>query len=241
MRMPGTPSLAFLFVLVVLLPWASYRSHNRLRSAREAAGGDPLPSRSRIWAGTLLLQAVMLYLAWRVGRGFDFRIFAAPPISAAGLLQAGAALVLCFGVRALARATRSEAERRALIVFRIAPRTAAEHALAVATVLVTSVAEEAAYRGVGFSILWYSLGNPWWAAGISAIAFALAHRVQGWKSVGWIFLVALVMQGLVALTGTLVFAMAVHAMYDLGAGYLIAEEARRIDGGLGLPRERAGP
>lgn len=233
MTLPGTPSIAFLLVLVVLLPWAAHRSSARLRAARADATGQSFPSRRRIWWGTLVMQAALLYLAWRVGSGFDFRIFAAPPIGIVAVALAGGALALCFVLRALARATRTEEERRALLVYRMAPRTASERALAVATVLVTAVAEEAAYRGVGFSILWYTTGSAWAAAAISALAFALAHRVQGWKSVGWILLIALVMQGLVALTGTLVPAMVVHALYDLGAGYLIATEARQMDMTLG--------
>jgi len=93
-------------------------------------------------------------------------------------------------------------------------------------VLVASVAEEAAYRGVGMSILWYSLDNPWAAALLCATAFALALWVQGWRSAIAIFQIALVLHALVEVTGTLVLAMAVHAIYDFVAGSRIAREAR---------------
>jgi membrane protease YdiL (CAAX protease family) len=95
--------------------------------------------------------------------------------------------------------------------------------------LLAGVAEEAAYRGVGMTILWYSLGDPWLAAGICAAAFAVAHSIQGLKSGTVVFAIALVFHGLVAVTGTLVLAMVVHAIYDLIAGYWIAIEARRYD------------
>ncbi len=55
---------------------------------------------------------------------------------------------------------------------------------------------------------------------------ALAHAAQGWRSARWVFRFGLVMQGLVALTGTLALAMVVHLLYDLIASTLIAAEAR---------------
>jgi membrane protease YdiL (CAAX protease family) len=99
----------------------------------------------------------------------------------------------------------------------------------VPTVLVAGVAEEMAYRGVTMTILWYALGNPWAAALVCAVAFALAHATQGWKSGVIIFVIGLLMHGLVAITGTLVPAMIVHVAYNLIAGGLIVREARRLD------------
>ncbi len=111
--------------------------------------------------------------------------------------------------------------------------------LQLATIVVASVAEEAAYRGVGFAILWYALGNGWVAAVLCAVAFALAHTVQGWRSAGWVFLIGLVMQGLAVLAGTLVLAMLVHLLYDLVASTLIAAEARQMDRASGVPERAA--
>lgn len=238
MQVPGSPSLLFLVYLLLFLPWAAFRGTQRLREAREegrlratreeGSARASVPRRS-IWAGTLLSQALLFGLAWFVGGGFGYRIFALPTLGARELLAAVAALVACFGVRALVRASRTEEERRRLLVYRLAPRTGGEWALWVATVLAASVAEEAAYRGVGMSILWYSLGSPWAAALICATAFSLAHWAQGGKSGVAIFAIALVMHALVAFTGTLVLAMVVHAAYDLVAGFLIAREAERYD------------
>lgn len=92
-----------------------------------------------------------------------------------------------------------------------------------------SVREEIAYRGVAMSILWYSLGNPWIAALICAIAFAAAHWAQGAKSGVFIFFLALMMHGLVAITGTLILAMVVHGIYDFVAGYLISREVQGFE------------
>jgi len=229
MTLPGTPSLVFLAYLFAFLPWAALRSARRLHLAREAAPESETPSRLHIWIGSLVMQAVLLFLAWQVGSEFGFQIFAAPRPAPLGLAAAAAALAACFGLRALIRTLRSEEERRGSVLYRIAPRTPGEHVIWTATVLLASVAEEAAYRGVGFSILWYTFGDPWLAAGLSALAFALAHAIQGWKSGVVVFVIALVMQALVAVSGTLVLAMVVHAAYDLIAGHRIGIEARQLD------------
>lgn len=234
MIFPGLPSLVFLGCLLLLLPWAAVRSARRLAAVRAGTPGVEMPTRRRIWTGTLLLQVMLLYLAWAVGRGFGFELLAVPRLGPLDVAAAAAALAACLGLRVLIRASMSEEERRRLMVYRLAPRTAAESALRTAAVLVASVAEEAAYRGVGFSILWYTLGNPWVAAAVSAVAFGAVHAIQGWRSVGWIVLFALVLQGLVVLTDTLVLAMAVHAIYDFIAGRQIGIEARRFDAETGL-------
>ena len=186
-----------------------------------------LPPREKIWLGTLFNLVVMLVFAWIVGRSFHYPFFELPRFGVREWLATLAALAACLVLRKITRAMRTEEERRSLIVYKIAPRTPREWTLWAITILVAGIGEEIAYRGVTMSILWHSLGNPWIAALICAIAFALAHATQGRKSVAVVFAIALVMQGLVAFTGTLVFAMLVHIVYDLIAGYLIAREAPR--------------
>lgn len=182
----------------------------------------------------------MLVFALAVGAGFGFEPFYG--VSSIGFVEVGAAVLalgFCFLLRFMVRALRSEQERRRLLVFRIAPRTRQEWALWIVTILSASVIEEIVYRGVAMSILWYMLGNAWIAALISAIGFAGAHWTQGAKSGAMIFFIGLIMQGLVAVTATLVLAMIVHAAYDLVAGYLIAREARRFDAEGSVPAEGA--
>jgi membrane protease YdiL (CAAX protease family) len=142
--------------------------------------------------------------------------------------MAAAALLACFALRQVLRALQPEEQRRRMMVYFLAPRSPREWVGAMAAILVASVAEEAAYRGIGMTILWYWLGNPWLAATLCAFAFALAHWVQGFRSGVFIFALALVMHALCVLTGTLVLAMIVHALYDFVAAGLIAREARRL-------------
>ena len=229
MTFPGLPSLFLLGYLFILLPVAAARSARRLRSAEGTAPSERLPSREAIWTSTLITQGALLLLAWLVGRSFDFEIFAVHNLGVAEMSAAAATLVLIFGLRQVSRAIRTEEEKRSMVVFLLAPRTRREWVLWSSTGLVASIAEEAAYRGVAFSILWYSLGSPWVAALLCAVAFALAHAVQGWKSGVIIFVMALAMHALVVFTGTLVLAMIVHAVYDFVAAYFIGREARAYD------------
>jgi membrane protease YdiL (CAAX protease family) len=235
MHIPGFVSLVFLLYLLAVLPWIAIRGAGLLRAAREGRLLQPLPSRTTIWVQTIIAQVLLFALAWYTGRQFDFRIFALPAIGAREAAAALVALAAHFGLYAISRAVYSEAERRRMLIYFLAPRTLRERLAWTVTVLVASVAEEAAYRGVGMSILWYSLGNPYAAAGVCAVAFALAHWTQGWKSAAIIFVMALVMHGLVAFTGTLVLAMAVHAIYDFAAGYLVGREAADYDRQLTSP------
>ena len=223
MTVPGTPSLIFLAYLLLFLPWVALRRSSRLR------GAGSIPPRRTIWTGTLSSQIALLFLAWMVGRTFGYEPFAGFELKRESVAAALLAIALCFVLRAISRSIRSADERRKMAVYAWAPRTPIEWVLWIAAVLVASVAEELAYRGVGMSILWYSLGNPWVAVLISASAFAVAHSTQGWKSAAIIFGVALVMHALVAYTATLVFAMIVHAVYDLIAGYGISRTARQYE------------
>jgi membrane protease YdiL (CAAX protease family) len=227
MQLPGTPSLVFLLYLLGFLPWIALRGARRMRVA--GAGGKLIASRQAIWTSTLIMMIALLALTWITGRSFGYEFFAKTPLNAKNLLATLAALAACFGLRWIAQVIRSEEERRRMPIYRWAPRLPREWLLWTLMVLVGSVAEEAAYRGVGMSILWYALGNPWLAALISSIAFAVAHATQGWKSAAVVFGVALVMHGLVAFTGGLLPAIVVHAVYDLIAGYAISVRARRYD------------
>ena len=229
MHLPGFTSLVFLLYLLVVLPWIAIRGAGALRAAREGTALRPLPSRATIWAQTIVAQVLLLALAWYAGRGFGFRIFALPAVGVRDIAAALVALAAHFGLYAVSRVAYSDAERRRMFIYFLAPRTMRERLAWMITVLAASVAEETAYRGVGMSILWYSLGNPYVAAGICSVAFALAHWTQGWKSAVIIFVMALVMHGLVAFTGTLVLAMLVHAAYDFAAGYFIARDAASYD------------
>lgn len=234
MNVPNTPSLAFLVWLIILLPWMAWRSAAKFRAARTAADGQsppsaPLPSRMHIWAGTLFLQVLLLAFAWMAARTFDYSIFSWPGFRARDAAAAAGAFVACMILRQIVRMIRNEQERRNLSVYAISPRTAKERQLRTLTVLITAIAEEAAYRGVAVQILWYMFGSIWPAVTIASIAFSLAHAMQGFKSMLIILGFALVAHALVQFTGTLVYAIIVHVAYDLVAGVLISRDVSAME------------
>jgi hypothetical protein len=224
-HLPGLPSLLFLALLLLLMPWGAWRTAQRLRGKT----GPPV-DRVVYWRSAVLSQLILFVLAWLAGAGFGYRIFAVErPIRPTDVLLSLAAFGLCYGLRLVSRSLRSERERRELSVYKRAPRTRVELAWFSLAAVSAGMTEEAAYRGVGWAILSYALGNPWISAFILCLAFSVAHWNQGWKSGVTIFGLAAVHHALVALTGTLVLAMVVHAIYDLVAGYQIRRTARRYD------------
>ena len=228
MRLPNGIGLALLFCLLVLLPWLAFRSAQQLREARaDAPGAPPLPSRSRIFTGTLILLVSLFVLAWFTGRTFGYEVFSIHRLGLREVLAGCAALVGCFGFRALSQAMRSETERRNMPVYALMPKTRTEWLLYLATAVVAGISEETAYRGVGMALLTWATGNAVLSVIVLSIAFGLAHLAQEWKSVAIVVLMALLMHGLVAFTGTLVIAMAVHAGYDVVAGILGSRDAER--------------
>ena len=196
---------------------------------RSPTPSTPLPPRVTIWTGTLVTQGALLLLAWLIGSSFDFDIFAVRRIGMAELGAAAGALAVLFGLRAASRAIRSEDEKRSMVVFLLAPRTRREWVLWSATGLVASIAEEAAYRGVAYSIFWYSLGDPWIAVLLCAVAFAFGHAVQCWKSGVIVFVMALVMHALVAFTRTIGLPSVVHRVFDFVTSCLICRQQRAYD------------
>ena len=223
LQLPGLPSLFYLVFLLVAMPWAARKTAHRL-----AGDGPPVP-RLTYWRSAVFTQAMMFTLALIVGSSFGHRIFVTEGLSAADIAYGIGVLAACLLIRTVLRRMMDPAELRNLGVYKRAPRTTEEQAWYVAAAIAAGIAEEAAYRGVAWSILWYSLGDPYSSALIVSIGFALAHWNQGWKSGLAILLIALLMHALVALTGTLVIAMVVHAAYDLIAGHLIRRQALVYD------------
>jgi membrane protease YdiL (CAAX protease family) len=71
------------------------------------------------------------------------------------------------------------------------------------------------------SILRYLTGSLVAGVLISAVAFALAHALQGGRGMFAIFMIALIAHGLVLYSRSLLPVMAAHTVYDAIAGWLI--------------------
>jgi len=239
MQLPGPASLLFLSYLLVVIPLGAIRSRRILRPPAGSAPSRPIPSRRQILGQTIFVLIGLGLLAWYAGRQFDYDPFAIPAVIRPEDWLAGmVALAAATAIVIVSRRFRTEEERRNPAIDRWMPQDGPERALFVVTAVLAGLAEEAAYRGVLVEVLNYSLGSWWVAVAVSAIAFGVAHAVQGWKSGIAIVAIALLMQGLVAVTGTLVVAMAVHAVYDIVAGLAAGRAARRraLEAGGPAPR-----
>lgn len=223
--------ILLLATLLLALPWLAWRSALRLRAARsgtESPDTSPLPSRSGIFIGTLILLSALFFLAWLTGRTVGYDPFHVERLGLRELLAGLVALAAALGLRWVSQAIRSEAERRNLPAFAFMPRSSTEWGLYLTTAVTAGIAEETAYRGVGMALLTWSTGSGILSAAMLSVAFGLAHLTQEWKSVGIVIAMALLMHGLVTFTGTLVIAMVVHTVYDVIAGILGSRDARRF-------------
>jgi membrane protease YdiL (CAAX protease family) len=107
------------------------------------------------------------------------------------------------------------------------PIRAAEHFWWLFVSVLAGINEEISWRCVQVALLTQLLGSYWVAAVASALSFASAHAVQGWRSAIIIAEFAIVFQVLVWLSGWLYVAMAVHIAYDFSAGFGYAWFAKK--------------
>ncbi|MDH5234792.1 MAG: CPBP family intramembrane metalloprotease [Gemmatimonadota bacterium] len=233
------PEWFLLGYIGLFLPWAAVRSRSRLRGLESAdvevrhEAEAELPSRARILSSTLVTLLALALFCWLLAPTWQYDLFGGAPVDATAIVWGVAALSAQVGLLALSRALRTPDERRRLLVRRLVPQRPRDWALMLVVIAAAAFAEEAAYRGLGMLFLGILTGNAWLSAFLLATAFAVAHAVQGRQSMVIVLAMALVMHALVALTGTLVVAMAVHAAYDLGA-VVVTAWAMRTEGAAAL-------
>ena len=221
--------LIYLVYVLGILPWAAFRSIKQLRPAPAADGTPrPAPSRERILVLTLVSLLALLGASWVVADLTGIPIFTRPELGAREVIAAVVVFAAHFGLRQIAVALhkRGEAKKKSLLATWM-PRTPRQWVLYALVAIFAGIAEEAAYRGVAWSLLdWYT-GSAWIATLLCAVSFALAHITQWWKSVAVIFAIALMMHAFVAFAHGLVLAMVVHASYDIAVGVVITRRLAR--------------
>jgi membrane protease YdiL (CAAX protease family) len=225
-RVVDIQSTLYALLVVVVMPAAAVRSKAIIGGER----GRRAPDRSSILTRALLVQVVLFTISYLVARAHGMALWHWTGLHLANLAIAGGALALLLAAGSLSWHFRTPDERRALWMKHLLPVSAAQWALWLLLSLAAGVAEETAYRGVLVVILSSVTASFVVAAIVSAAAFAVVHYPQGAKSMGWVFVLGLVMQAVVAATGTLYVAMGVHAVYDVTAafravGWMKTEEA----------------
>ncbi|MGE0440885.1 MAG: CPBP family intramembrane glutamic endopeptidase [Gemmatimonadales bacterium] len=226
-RAVGLPAAVHLAVFLLLLPLAAWLSAGRLATR-------PLPPRLPYFVSVIVQQGVLLGFSLLVARavGID-PIGNWPPVwPAAG--WAAAMLIVAVATFRPTWVRQVRARHRRIYLF--APRTPPERRLWVGISAMAGIGEEISYRGVLFAILHWMTGSAAAAVAVASVAFGLAHWVQGWRGAAAITVFAAAFHGLVLATGSLHWAILVHAGYDVIAGFSIGTLADRH----GLPVDPPG-
>jgi membrane protease YdiL (CAAX protease family) len=212
----------FLVLMVVTLPVAVIRAAHRQKPAQISR--QRISQRLNNVAALIILALMALGVAWRD----NIELF--PPFNITPTLTA-LSIAILLGTLALAEAllqARSPEERRELWVRQIIPQNNAERFVWLISSTVAGVTEEIIFRGVLYALLVAVTSSVRIAALISALIFAVGHFRQGWKSMVFIFGIALLFQWLVVYAGSLVPAMIIHAIYNmirgLRASYAMKDE-----------------
>lgn len=222
----STIDVLLLLVLAVGLPL-----HDRyVDSPRFRRWLRTQPTRARPWQYaatcliTLTLTSVAL-VAWHVaGRPWAaLGLTAVKGWRAWASFGATVALILLLA-RSLNRLARDQGRRLRLRerlerllpadALEFIPRTSVDRAFAVLVALTAGVGEEMLYRGYFTAILapWLS----WWgAAALSVGCFGLAHNYQGRAGIARAAAIGAALTLVVAVTGSLLPAMVLHATMDL--------------------------
>jgi membrane protease YdiL (CAAX protease family) len=197
----------------VLLPILIIKSARRL-------GTGPLPiSRSRFYRQTIIFQLFLAALAaWTA---YTHGILAMPLPQRPLLAWSAAVLmyVLAVVMLKLRWPSRSAASKQRL--YDILPHNSGEMLPYVFICIVAGTAEELVYRGVMTELAQRLIGIAVVTIIAMSISFAVAHAMQGLRSMAGIFVIALACHALVWLAQSLIPVMVVHFAYDLTAGMLI--------------------
>jgi membrane protease YdiL (CAAX protease family) len=218
-----------LFFFGVFIPWSAVRSRKRFESMRV------LPPRRRLFRSVLVVQVFLLAFSLFVASREGIELF---PRAVPGLrdVALGIGVLIAMVAFMLPRWRRAVESRDAAVYTRM-PRDVGERALWIGVSATAGFGEEISYRGVMYVLVTWAVHDPWIATLVCAVAFAIGHWVQGWRSVLVIFAFALLFHGLVAATGALYVAMAVHFVYDVVAGLAYGHYGEK----LGYPIEGVQP
>jgi membrane protease YdiL (CAAX protease family) len=203
---------SYLFFLGVLMPVLCIRAFFKLKAI------EKFPPKLALRLDALIMHALVFLFAWFVWRSFRLPVFPPYAIQVKHVVS-GLGILLVF-VAGMYPMWKTNALKKRERVYRSVPQAPREMGAWIVVACSAGFAEEIAYRGVLFGILMYWIENWWVAALLCAAAFALGHAIQGWKGVLIIFAMSVIFQGLVWYTGTLYVAIAVHAIYDIIAGFV---------------------
>jgi membrane protease YdiL (CAAX protease family) len=215
----GLSGYLFLVLAGLVVPWLA------LRTSARVAAGVPLPARRVVYLESTGVLAALGAAALVAAALNGIELFPPPRLAGRDALLVIGALGIGLGTLPGRWARRPEEQKRRL--YSLVPRTRPETALWLVVCLSAGVWEEIAYRGVMFALVVRLTGEFWVAAAVCALAFAVAHSVQGHSTAAIIFFIAIVFHLLVRVTGSLYPAMAIHFLYDLAVGVWVGRAGLR--------------
>ncbi|MDE3173545.1 MAG: CPBP family intramembrane metalloprotease [Gemmatimonadota bacterium] len=227
MRTLAFSSWFYLAFVTLGLP---YGAINTARRTRSPDGPAAIPSRAQMHWNGVATHLLLFGISWYAGMLQGLRFLGPAEVTPIDLLAGAAALALLAATAVVSRAVRSEDERSRMWVLGFLPRTWREGVPFAVLAAVAAVSEELTYRGVVFALFAMLTGSGVAGALLSAAVFAAAHFPQGGKSMGLIFAIALIKQGLVVLTHTLWIAIVVHFTYNVLTAFRLRGRARAADG-----------
>jgi membrane protease YdiL (CAAX protease family) len=215
-----TPSgWVFLFVTTVYVPFAAIRGARRVR----APGGTP--TRAQHLVSVVLTQGMGLLIAYFAATYEDLHLFPAPHLGWKHAAMAVGFLVPTLATLPWRWSWKSSDEKRRMMW--MLPNKPSDLVWWVGVALVAGIVEEFVYRGVMVT-LWERILGSWWPAVlVCSVAFAVAHFVQGVRTVVIIAIFAIGNHLIVRASGDLYTAMAIHFLYDLLAGVILLRLATR--------------
>ena len=207
-----------IFVTLVV-PWAVLRN----RESAIAMADTPLALR---FYTMLLPQVVLGVLAIVIGLVEGVELF---PTDAPTLTSWLAGIVFLVLALLLVRPHWRRSVEEQKPTWRLfAPTNPRERRMWVALALSAGIGEELVWRGVLPTLLTLVSGSQLFGIVLSILSFALAHAIQGFRSVLAIAAIAGAFHVLVLISGSLYVAMAVHFVYDVVAGFTYARFAREL-------------
>lgn len=145
-------------------------------------------------------------------------------------------LAMTYG-RTVLRIARSKRQKRIKLanpqVEKLAPHTRSELGWWVALSLSAGFCEELIFRGYLLFAFQPMLGL-WGAAAFSVVVFAVAHAYQGRKGILGAGIVGGLLTLVVLISGSLLPAMALHALVDIGEGLVAWLVLRQVQGEDGI-------
>jgi len=213
-------NIFYLFYLGVVIPRAAFKSRKYLKGDFASA------PRMRAYIATSISMALLALMTGMVAwRNWDIDLFPTwtitPRQAAIGVGAMLIKLAYVFIRMKLGKGVSKETKS-------LAPVNAKERALFFVLVILGATAEECAYRGLAFLILREMTGSVIISALLCAVAFGLAHAVQGNRAIVITFCYALMDHAVYVLTASLPILIITHFAYDAMMGLALSRRASTV-------------